>query len=69
MQMREGSLISALLIERLGYERRGLHARAALVTEQLKQLGYVEQQETVETAAVEPAVERAVKRRVKKRDD
>jgi len=46
-----------------------LHARAALVTEQLKQLGYVEQQETVETAAVEPAVERAVKRRVKKRDD
>jgi len=69
MQQRDGSLISALLVERLGYERRGLHERAAMVTKTLRDLGYVEQDKVTETATVEPAAERAVKRRVKKRGE
>ena len=69
MQMRDGSLISSLLVERLGYERRGLHERAAMVTQTLRDLGYNEQDTTTETATVEPAAERAVKRRVKKRGE
>lgn len=71
MQKNEGNLISALLVERLGYERRGLHERAAMVTQVLRDLGYVEQTEQVEieTATVAQTAERAVKRRVKKRDE
>ncbi len=62
------NIINALLVERLSYERRGLHERAALVTEALHNLGYVESNDVVETATVEPPVERSVKRRAKKRD-
>lgn len=62
------NIINALLVERLSYERRGLHDRAALVTEVLHNLGYTESTDTVETATVEPPVERSVKRRAKKRD-
>lgn len=69
MQKNEGNLISALLVERLGYERRGLHERAAMVTQALRDLGYNESDSTAETATVEPAAERAVKRRVKKRGE
>jgi len=63
------SMISALLVERANYERRGRHDRAALVTEQLRLLGHDEHDAPVEVAAVEPKVERAVKRRARKRDD
>jgi len=38
-----------------------------MVTKVLHDLGYVERDDTTETATVEPAAERAVKRRVKKR--
>lgn len=71
MQKNEGNLISALLVERLGYERRGLHERAVMVTQVLRDLGYVEQTEQaeIETATVAQTAERAVKRRVKKRDE
>jgi hypothetical protein len=62
------SLVAALLVERAGYRQRGLHARADLVTEQLRALGHVDDEAPVETAAVEPVVERAVKRRAKRRD-
>lgn len=60
--------IEALLVERLGYERRGKHERAAAVTAQLRLLGYVESDKPIEAAAVQPAAERATKRRVKKRE-
>jgi hypothetical protein len=69
MQMRDGKLITALLVERLGYERRGLHERAALVTQALRDLGYDEPNAVVEIATVEPAAERTVKRRAKKRGE
>jgi len=62
------NIINALVAERYGYERRGLHERAALVTETLRGLGYVETDTPLETATVEPVVERNVKRRAKKRE-
>jgi len=62
------SIVSALLVERAGYRQRGLHARADLVTEQLRALGHVDDEPHVESTAVQPAVERAVKRRAKRRD-
>lgn len=60
--------IEALLVERLGYERRGKHERAAAVTAQLRILGYVESDKTIETATTEPVAERAIKRKTKKRE-
>lgn len=60
--------IEALLVERLGYERRGLTDRVAAVDERLKQLGYKTDSVAVETAAVEPSAERSVKRKSKKRE-
>lgn len=62
------SIVAALLVERAGYRQRGLHARADLVTEQLRALGHVDDEPPTEAAAVEPVVERAVKRRAKRRD-
>jgi hypothetical protein len=61
-------LVTALLVERAGYRQRGLHARADLVSEQLRALGHVDDEPHIEAAAVEPVVERAVKRRVKRRE-
>lgn len=62
------NIVNALVAERYDYARRGLHERAALVTEILHDLGYVETETQLETATVEPAVERNVKRRAKKRE-
>jgi hypothetical protein len=60
--------IEALLVERLGYERRGKHERAAAVGEQLRLLGYVDSDKPIEAAVAQPTVERATKRRVKRRE-
>jgi len=61
--------IQALLVERLGYERRGKTDRVAAVDEQLRALGYNKQPTApIETAAVEPQVERSAKRKIKKRE-
>ena len=62
--------IRALLLERLGYERRGLMNRVALVDAQLREVGYEHKYLTepeIETAAVEPAVELAAVKRGKKK--
>ena len=69
MQTREGKLITALLVERLGYEVRGLHERVALVNQALRDLGYDEQDAPIEATTVAPATERAAKRRAKKRGE
>lgn len=60
--------IEALLIERLGYERRGKRERVAAVDEQLRLLGYSQTSAPVETATVEPQVERSIRRKSKKRE-
>ncbi len=61
--------IQALLVERLGYERRGKTDRVAAVDEQLRALGYSKHSAApIETAAVEPQVERSAKRKSKKRE-
>ncbi len=49
------AVIHALLIERLGYERRGLHERVALVDEQLRALGH----QPLENASAPEAPERS----------
>jgi hypothetical protein len=53
------STIQALLIERLGYERRGLTERVKQVDELLARLGY----QTEETATLEPQKETATRKR------
>lgn len=62
--------INALLVERLGYERRGLTDRVAMVDAELRELGYdhkyLTQSET-ETAAIEPAAEQTSIKRGKKK--
>lgn len=58
--------IEALLIERKGYEMRGLKSRVADVDQALRALGY-KADEKIETASVEPMVERSIKAKVKKR--
>lgn len=60
--------IEALLVERLGYERRGRTDRVAAVDEQLRALGYGAHSAPVETAAVEPSTERSIRRKSKKRE-
>jgi hypothetical protein len=62
--------IEALLVERLGYERRGLKDRIAAVNEQLRALGYSERyaRPEVETATTEPQVERSIRGKTKKRE-
>ena len=62
--------IEALLVERAGYEKRGLKDRVASVDAALRELDFdhkymVETQ--IETAALEPVVERAVVKAAKKR--
>jgi hypothetical protein len=62
--------IESLLVERAGYERRGLKDRIKAVDAALRDVGfdhkYMSEPE-IETAAFEPAVERAVVKAAKKR--
>lgn len=61
-------LINALLVERLGYERRGLTDRVAMVDAALRELDYDHKyMANTETAAIEPAVEQTSIRRGKKK--
>lgn len=59
--------IAALLIERRGYEQRGLTLRVAAVDAQLEFLGHRVEAPAHEVAAVEPSAERAVSPRGRKR--
>ena len=62
--------IESLLVERAGYERRGLKDRIKAVDAALREVGfdhkYMSEPE-IETAAIEPVVERAVVKVAKKR--
>jgi hypothetical protein len=61
--------IEALLVERAGYERRGLKDRVKAVDAVLRELDFDHKymSDEVETASVEPVVERAVVKAAKKR--
>ena len=61
--------IEALLIEREGYERRGLKDRIKAVDAALRELGFDHKYMTdeIETASVEPATERTVRKAASKR--
>jgi hypothetical protein len=55
-------IVQALLIERIGYERRGLRDRVALVDQQLAALGIA-----VESAALDPIEETATRKKPSRR--
>ena len=61
--------VEALLIERAGYERRGLKDRVKAVDAALRELDFDHKymSDEVETASVQPVVERAVVKAAKKR--
>ena len=62
--------IEALLIERLGYERRGLKDRVKAVDAALRELGFEHKylsEPEIETASIEPVAERATRKAVSKR--
>lgn len=62
--------IEALLVERAGYEKRGLTNRVAAVNAALRELDFDHKymvETEIETAAVQPVVERAVVKAAKKR--
>jgi hypothetical protein len=61
--------VEALLVERAGYERRGLKDRVKAVDARLRELDFDHKymSDEVETASVEPVVERAVIKAAKKR--
>lgn len=61
--------VEALLVERAGYERRGLKDRVKAVDAVLRELDFDHKymSDEVETASVEPVVERAVVKSAKKR--
>jgi hypothetical protein len=59
--------IEALLVERAGYERRGLKDRVKSCDDALTALGYKSKVAEVETAAVEPVAERATRKAAPKR--
>lgn len=61
--------IQALLVERAGYERRGLTDRVKVVDASLRELGFEHKHlsDKVEASTVEPPAERAVQKRVQKR--
>ena len=59
--------IEALLVERAGYERRGLKDRVKACDEALRALGHSVKTAEVETATVEPVAERATRKAVSKR--
>lgn len=61
-------LIDALLIERKGYESRGLKDRVRLIDEQLRELGYESKYlSEPEVAAVEKIVEKAAAKKATRR--
>jgi hypothetical protein len=62
--------VEALLVERAGYERRGMKDRVKAVDAALREVGFDHKYMTepeIETAAFEPVVERAVVKAAKKR--
>jgi hypothetical protein len=59
--------IEALLVERKGYEMRGLKDRVKICDEALRALGHSVKTPEVETAAVEPVAERATRKAASKR--
>lgn len=61
--------VEALLVERAGYERRGLKDRVKAVDAALRELDFDHKymSDEVETASVEPVIERAVVKAAKKR--
>ena len=62
--------IEALLVERLGYERRGLKDRVKGVDAALRELGFEHKyliNPEIETASIEPVAERATRKAVSKR--
>ena len=62
--------IEALLIERLGYERRGLKDRAKAVDAALRELGFEHKYLTepeIEIASIDPVAERATRKDASKR--
>jgi heme-binding NEAT domain protein len=62
--------IESLLVERAGYERRGLKDRVKAVDAVLRELDFDHKymvETEIETAAFEPVVERAVVKAAKKR--
>ena len=61
-------MIDALLVERAGYERRGLEDRVKAVDAALRELGFDHKyMPEVEVASVEPVVEKSVLKRGKKK--
>jgi len=62
--------IAALLVERAGYEKRGLKDRVAAVDAALRELDFDHKymvETEIETAGFEPVVERAIVKAAKKR--
>ena len=62
--------VESLLVERAGYERRGLKDRVKAVDAALREVGFDHKYMTepeIETSAFEPVVERAVVKAAKKR--
>jgi len=59
--------IEALLVERAGYERRGLKDRVKACDEALRALGHSVKTPEVETASIEPVAERATRKAAPKR--
>ena len=62
--------IEALLIERMGYERRGLNDRVKAVDASLRELGFEHKylsEPAIETATIEPVAERATRKAAPKR--
>ena len=59
--------IEALLIERAGYEMRGLKDRVKACDEVLRALGHSAKTPEIETATVEPVAERATRKAAPKR--
>jgi uncharacterized protein (UPF0335 family) len=58
--------VESLLVERAGYERRGLKDRVKAVDAALREVGFDHKYMT-EPAAFEPVIERAVVKAAKKR--
>jgi hypothetical protein len=59
--------IEALLIERAGYEMRGLKDRVKACDEVLRALGHSSKTQEIETATIEPVAERATRKAAPKR--
>ena len=62
--------VESLLVERAGYERRGLKDRVKAVDAALRELGFEHKylsEPKIETASIEPVAERATRKAVSKR--